>query len=91
MKELSQKAINLIPKLSKVSIQKIYTGLRPWTPDSRPIIGESTMYRGIYFATGHSGSGITGSLFTGKIISKLIRNKPMPFDMLPVQPDRFNI
>lgn len=91
LKELSQKAINLIPKLSKVSIQKIYTGLRPWTPDSRPIIGESTMYRGIYFATGHSGSGITGSLFTGKIISKLIRNKPMPFDMLPVQPDRFNI
>ena len=49
------------------------------------------MYRGIYFATGHSGSGITGSLFTGKIISKLIRNKPMPFNMLPVQPDRFNI
>lgn len=48
-----------------------WTGLRPMTPDSTPIIGE-TRYKNLFLNTGHGTLGWTMACGSGKLISDII-------------------
>ena len=51
-----------------------WTGLRPMTPDSTPIIGQ-TKYKNLFLNTGHGTLGWTMACGSGKLISDLVLNK----------------
>ena len=51
-----------------------WTGLRPMTPDSTPIIG-ATRYRNLFLNTGHGTLGWTMACGSGKLISDLALGK----------------
>lgn len=51
-----------------------WTGLRPMTPDSTPIIG-STRYPNLFLNTGHGTLGWTMACGSGKLISDLVLNQ----------------
>lgn len=51
-----------------------WTGLRPMTPDSTPIIG-ATRYRNLFLNTGHGTLGWTMACGSGKLISDLVLGK----------------
>ncbi|WP_353170198.1 D-amino acid dehydrogenase [Acinetobacter rudis] len=50
-----------------------WTGLRPMTPDSTPIIG-TTPYNNLFINTGHGTLGWTMSCGSGKLISDIVLN-----------------
>ncbi len=50
---------------------KFWTGLRPMTPDSTPIIG-ATKFKNLFINTGHGTLGWTMSCGSGKLISDIV-------------------
>ena len=51
-----------------------WTGLRPMTPDSTPIIG-ATRFKNLFLNTGHGTLGWTMACGSGKLISDLVMNR----------------
>ena len=51
-------------------------GLRPCTPDLKPIIGKSKI-ENLFIATGHYRNGVLFSAITSDIIFKLIQDKTL--------------
>ena len=68
---------NLFPHAAKETDDvKFWTGFRPSTPDSTPIIG-ATPYSNLYLNTGHGTLGWTMSLGSGKLLANIVSgNEP---------------
>jgi glycine/D-amino acid oxidase-like deaminating enzyme len=91
--QLVERASWFLPGIDRVPPERVWTGFRPATPDSLPLIGPHPRHPGLYIAAGHEGLGITTGLATGQIIADLIAGRqpaiPLgPFD--PVRPARWN-
>ncbi|MCW9040564.1 MAG: D-amino acid dehydrogenase [Rhodospirillales bacterium] len=82
------KAMALFPECGNADKVEFWTGLRPLTPDSVPVIGR-TPYDNLYLNTGHGTLGWTMSCGSGRMIADLISGKKsaIPFDGLGM--DRF--
>ncbi len=65
-------------------------GHRPSTPDSVPVIDESTQWPGLFFACGHGHTGMTGAPMTGELIAQLATGKPSGIDARPYRLSRFS-
>ncbi len=68
--QMAHQAIRFNPKISRVRILRCWAGLRPFTPDHLPIIGEVIGRPGFYMAAGHEGLGVVCAPITGKLISQ---------------------
>jgi glycine oxidase len=55
---LEEKALMLVPALSKYKVIKHWAGLRPGSPDGIPFIGEHPQVSGLYMNTGHFRNGV---------------------------------
>jgi D-amino-acid dehydrogenase len=51
---------------------QFWTGLRPMTPDSTPIVGSTAEYRNLYINTGHGTLGWTMACGSGRLIADQI-------------------
>lgn len=71
--------------------QQTWTGFRPLTPDSRPIVGRSARYPNLVLATGHGTLGITLAPATGKFVSDLVTGRSAPEWASVVAPARFGL
>ncbi len=69
--------------------EKIWTGLRPVTPDGLPYIGKPEKYNNVIIAGGHAMLGISQGSGTGKIVSDLIDKKDIEIDIAAFRPGRF--
>jgi Glycine/D-amino acid oxidases (deaminating) len=61
---------DLFPGGGDIAVAQIWTGLRPMTPDSTPIVG-ATEYRNLYLNTGHGTLGWTMACGSGQLIADL--------------------
>lgn len=88
----AQAARNLrfLPALADIHVIRTYAGLRPYSPDLVPIIGEADSVKGFYIATGHEGAGITMGPITGKLISEIITGKAPTVPLEPLSLRRFS-
>jgi D-amino-acid dehydrogenase len=68
---------------------KIWTGLRPVTPDGLPFIGKAKKYENLLIAGGNAMLGISEGAASGKIISNLIDKRSTPIDIRAFQVERF--
>ncbi|MFO1058620.1 MAG: FAD-dependent oxidoreductase [Dongiaceae bacterium] len=87
--EIARRACRLVPLLARRRVIRSYAGLRPWTPDGRPLIGPTAEVEGLALATGHAGEGNTRALITGRLVADLLAGMPPPLDPRPLSPDRF--
>ncbi len=71
-------ATQLLPVLVSSSILRMWAGLRPKTPDSRPLLGPIPPWENVTIASGHGGFGILLSAITGETISELITTGQTP-------------
>ncbi|HVB25548.1 MAG TPA: glycine oxidase ThiO [Ktedonobacteraceae bacterium] len=69
---LLNSAMHLVPVLETCAIEQIWSGLRPKTPDSQPILGRAPNWENVTLAVGHSSTGILLSPITGKCIAELV-------------------
>ncbi len=66
-----------------------WMGHRPTTPDSLPVIGRSPRRENVFYAFGHSHTGLTFGPTTGRLISELIAGRPQSVDLAPFSIKRF--
>ncbi len=82
-------AIRLVPALAQATIVQMWSGLRPWSPDSCPVLGPAPGWENVILATGHSAMGFELSAITGKTIAELITTGHTPELIRPFGVERF--
>ncbi len=80
----------LCPALANAPIDRIWTGLRPGSPDDLPIIGQAPGWENVTIATGHHRNGIMLTPITMQIVADLVlRGKTDIAGASDVTPHRF--
>jgi D-amino-acid dehydrogenase len=91
MDTLLASARQLLPALSEQLTPKagrLWAGLRPVTPDGRPLIGETDL-RGLYLNTGHGPMGWTMACGSAQILADLVDGREPALDVSDYRADRF--
>ncbi len=65
-------AEQLCPAIASAPTVRAWAGLRPVTPDGRPILGADPVVAGLWYATGHGRNGILLAGITGELIGDLL-------------------
>jgi glycine/D-amino acid oxidase-like deaminating enzyme len=89
MQAIAARAMRFLPGLAQSSVIRSYAGLRPWSPDHLPLIGQVEAVPGLYLATGHEGAGIALAPITGQILADWIVEDKAPPLAEAVRPGRF--
>ncbi|GAB7539153.1 NAD(P)/FAD-dependent oxidoreductase [Burkholderia sp. 3C] len=66
-----------------------WLGLRPCTPDMRPVIGAAPHHPGMWFAFGHNHHGLTLGPITGRLLAQAICGERPDVDLTPFDAARF--
>jgi len=82
-------ARRVYPALELASERRRWAGLRPGTPDGRPIIGCDPQVANLWYATGHGRNGILLAAITGQIIAALVSGQRVEHNVAPMSPGRF--
>jgi len=86
---LLSRVIELLPKLEGAALAQIWSGLRPWSQDSYPILGKAPGWENVILATGHGAGGFELSAITGKTIAELMTTGQIPAVIQPFGLKRF--
>src|SRR5205814_6272903 len=82
-------AVRLLPALVTQPVQRMWAGLRPATPDGRPILGRDPEVDRLWYATGQRRTGILLAALTGEITADLLTSGISDVDISPLRVDRF--
>ncbi len=86
----TRRAVNLyLSGIDELELIQIWSGFRPNTPDTLPIIERNDTYANLIIATGHDMLGMTHSLITGKLVSEIIAGQTPSVDLNPFRLSRF--
>ncbi|WP_321813095.1 MULTISPECIES: FAD-binding oxidoreductase [unclassified Paraburkholderia] len=66
-----------------------WMGMRPCTPDMRPVLGPAPRHKGVWFAFGHNHHGLTLGPVTGRLVAEMITGETPFTDPRPYSPLRF--
>jgi glycine oxidase len=80
-------AIELVPALADAEVRSAWWGVRPLSPDDRPLIGP--VLEGLTVATGHGSEGVILGGGTAELVAALVLGDEPPFDPAPFDPMRF--
>jgi glycine/D-amino acid oxidase-like deaminating enzyme len=84
---IAERAVDVVPALADARVRGIRWGIRPMSPDGRPIVG--WLRDGLLAATGHGPEGVLLGGGTAALVVALIANDDPPFDPRPFDPSRF--
>jgi glycine oxidase len=82
-------ACELLPGVEGATFAGVRVGLRPATPDARPIVGRSSVVPGLIYATGHYRNGVLLAPLTAVVVADLIEGRDVDADVSAVGPQRF--
>jgi D-hydroxyproline dehydrogenase subunit beta len=80
-------AIRMVPALADAEIRSAWWGIRPLTPDERPVVGR--IRAGLSIAAGHGSEGVILGAGTGQLVAAQLLGTDPPFDPEPFDPGRF--
>lgn len=89
--EIRHVAEQLCPAIGHAAQRRAWAGLRPVTPDGRPILGADPDIAGLWYATGHGRNGILLAAVTGEVISELLTTGQSDHDISLLNVSRFTI
>lgn len=69
--------------------EKIWSGLRPLTPDGLPYIGRHSKYNNLTIAGGHAMLGVSLAAGTGKLVQEMISGRKTSIATAAFNPERF--
>jgi sarcosine oxidase subunit beta len=87
---IASNILRVIPEIGNLHVIRAFAGLRPYTPDGLPILGEVETIKGFIMAAGHEGDGITLAPITGEMIAKLVATGSVPFPLEDFRLERFS-
>jgi glycine oxidase len=82
-------ALKLMPALEQCTLERVWSGLRPKTPDNYPILGIAPGWENVALALGHHSFGILLSAITGQSMAELITSGHIPPIIKPFSLERF--
>ncbi|NOD77696.1 MULTISPECIES: FAD-binding oxidoreductase [unclassified Ruegeria] len=85
---LVRRAHRVLPGLKTEEAER-RIGYRPFTPDTRPIIGRSDRLDNVHFATGHGQLGLTLAATTARLVAADMAGRSPHVDIGAFSPDRF--
>jgi D-hydroxyproline dehydrogenase subunit beta len=80
-------AIRMVPELADAEVRSAWWGIRPLTPDERPLVGR--VMDGLSVAAGHGSEGVILGAGTGQLVAAQLLGIDVPFDPEPFEPGRF--
>ncbi len=89
MKTLAAGAVRALPFVARARVKRVWSGLRPGTPDELPILGGVEEIAGYLNACGHFRTGILNAPLTGLMIADLISGDEPSFPIEPFLISRF--
>ena len=84
---VAAQAARLVPALADAPVLATWSGVRPVTPDERPMIGWAR--DGLLVATGHGSEGVILGAGSAELAAALVLDDAPPFDPAPFDPMRF--
>lgn len=66
-----------------------WTGDRPSTPDSLPVIDRASRARNVIYAFGHGHSGLTGAPMTAQLVADMLAGRQASIEVSAYRRDRF--
>jgi glycine oxidase len=79
----------IFPALTGAPVHRTWAGLRPGTPDGRPLLGPDPDVPNLWYATGHGRNGILLAAMTGTILAGLYLRDEVELDLSSLDPARF--
>lgn len=80
-RELTRRAVELAPSLGEARVLGSWWGIRPITPDGRPIVGR--VGEGLVVAAGHGSQGVILGGGTARLVGSILASEEPPFDPVP--------
>ena len=71
------------------TVERVWRGLRPCSPDGLPYIGRTQKYENVILATGHGMMGLSLGPATGKLVSELVNGPSKSMNIAAFSPERF--
>ncbi|NVO06579.1 MAG: FAD-binding oxidoreductase [Rhodoferax sp.] len=84
-----QQAIAYMPGIADLNAIRSWTGFRPATPDSLPILDQHPDNPHLWLAVGHEGLGVTTATGTADLMAALMTGTGAPLDAAPFALARF--
>ncbi|UTA67046.1 FAD-binding oxidoreductase [Emticicia sp. 21SJ11W-3] len=69
---------------------KVWSGLRPCSPDGLPYIGRTNKYKNLIIASGHAMMGLSLAPGTGKLVQEIVDNEKTSIDISLYKPERYD-
>jgi glycine oxidase len=85
--ELVRFAASLVPALADVTIERSWSGLRPWAARGRPLIGPVPGMENLFVASGHFRAGLSNSPATGMLVREMLTGGKTSIDLAPFSLD----
>jgi glycine/D-amino acid oxidase-like deaminating enzyme len=79
-----------LPALMHAAVLRTWAGLRPTTPDGRPIVGGDPEIDHLWYATGHGRNGVLLAALTGEVIGDLVSAGKTSVDLTGWDPNRLS-
>jgi glycine oxidase len=86
--ELLRAAYEALPGITELELTEARAGLRPGTPDNRPIVGPGA-FDGLVWASGHYRNGILLAGVTADAVAELVATGELQQRFAPFSPRRF--
>ena len=81
-------AVEVLPLLRQLPIQRTWAGLMPFSLDGKPLIGKIPGPEGLYIVSGLASSGFGRGPMAGKLIADYIHTRHMPQVLAEADPAR---
>jgi len=90
MEKIIEAGIHRVPVLEKASVLTSWVGVRPMTPDDRPILGPVPYLDGFILNCGWGGTGIIQAPIAGQLVAEYINDgHTTTLDISPLGINRF--
>ncbi|MEM7269407.1 MAG: FAD-binding oxidoreductase [Pseudomonadota bacterium] len=77
-------ALDLMPALAEIGVQRFMNGPESFTSDTRPLIGEAPGVDGLFVAAGMNSVGVMSSAGVGRILADWMADGVAPMDLWEV-------
>jgi glycine oxidase len=84
--DLRRSAIEMIPDLAALPIEKHWAGLRPGSPDGTPLVGPHPGIANLYINAGHFRNGVVLGPATARVLADHILRRPATLEQGPYLP-----
>jgi glycine oxidase len=91
VRDLLNAAVTLVPALTHARFEGVRVGLRPMTSDELPIIGRSSRWNRVFYATGHYRNGILLAALTASMVADLVLEGWEAPELAVTRPSRFGL